>query len=1203
VQTTLLGLAIALILALIAALIGPYFIDWNQFRPQFEAEATRIVGAPVRVSGGLQARLLPTPTLRLGSVTVGGPNDLGKVRADKLDVEFSLGDLMRGQWRANELTISGLSLDLGLDRDGRIDWPASNGKFNWASLSIDRLNLSGRAALHDAASRSTLELNDIAFSGDVRSLAGAIRGDGHVTVEGTRYPFRVSSGQTTDGSGTRVHLSIDPGERPVAAELDGVLNFVARAPRFEGALTLAVPPEPKAKSKANPGDGRTPWKITAKLKADHTAAKLDQIEASYGSEDRALKLSGAGDMRFGASPLLRVALSARQLDADRLLGNRNAADGSAEPVRIWPALRALMAQMPHPPLPVRIEASSEQIMLGGRPLQNLSADLRGDASSWAIDRFDIGAPGNTHVSFSGTPSSHTLAGTLDIDSSDPDVLMGWLQGRTDLAERSQKPLRLHGNLAVKADELTLDGLKADIDGGTIEGRLALSAPSADGGLRLDTALRADQLDLDATAAFVRSIAGPNADWPEQATVSLDVARARSAGQELHPFAAKFSYSPKLVALEQLKVGKAGGLSIEGSGSFDRNDATGILALRADGSSLGQLTALIAPVAPAIAQRIDSAGTPAGPARLKLALDIDKDAQHADRADARVTLELSAPQLQASGSLVAKPQLAAIQHIDLDALRRSDISLTTRLSAEQGATLLALLGLDHVIAAEGPAQFEAAVSGKWRAPLELKAKIAGAAIDADVAATLEPWTPDVKANGNLRVRKANLGPLFGLKPSDTLAQNVSLSSHVTLAGNKLSFDDFDSAGASSRLRGHLAVDLGAQREVQGEIGLDAIELGPAFALAIGAAGHDPSEPLVAGLSQGWRGSIAFQALRGELPGGIELRPVSGTVRSDGQSIAFDHIKGTLGGGQATATIDARNGANGLALNASVELKAVDGAALHYRGLKIPAKTTSLQMELASQGRSVAALTGALSGNGTVTLQGASIAGLDPRAFEAAVRAGDSSQPPDDAKLRQIVEPVLASGPLQVASAQIPFTVRDGRLRVGATALEGNGARAIVSGGYDMPADQADIRATLASSTIGSGSSHPEIQLFLAGPPGALTRTLDVTSLSSWLAVRAIDRETRRLDAIERGERPPPGPATVPPSTAALPLRAQPEPAPSRPHPPAAAPAPSHASPTLSQQVAPLPPPISVRPPPGPPPGQARPKPRPPLVLTPRAITNP
>ena len=124
-QTTLLGLAIAFILALLAALIGPYFVDWNQFRPQFETEATRIVGAPVRVTGKLDARLLPSPSLRLRSVVFGGANDLGKVRADKLDVEFSLGSLMRGEWRATELTINGMALDLGLDSRGRIDWPAS----------------------------------------------------------------------------------------------------------------------------------------------------------------------------------------------------------------------------------------------------------------------------------------------------------------------------------------------------------------------------------------------------------------------------------------------------------------------------------------------------------------------------------------------------------------------------------------------------------------------------------------------------------------------------------------------------------------------------------------------------------------------------------------------------------------------------------------------------------------------------------------------------------------------------------------------------------------------------------------------------------------------------------------------------------------------------------------------------------------------
>src|SRR5438874_11519733 len=200
VQTTLLGLAIAFIIALVAALIGPYFIDWNQFRPQFETEATRVLGAPVRVGGELDARLLPTPSLRLRSVVVGGANDLGKVRADKLDVEFSLGSLMRGDWRADELTINGMSLDLGLDSQGRVDWPVSSGKFNLGSLAIDRLNLTGRIALHDAASHGTLELNDIAFSGDVRSLAGSVRSDGNFMLSGTRCPFRCSSGLNVDAN-------------------------------------------------------------------------------------------------------------------------------------------------------------------------------------------------------------------------------------------------------------------------------------------------------------------------------------------------------------------------------------------------------------------------------------------------------------------------------------------------------------------------------------------------------------------------------------------------------------------------------------------------------------------------------------------------------------------------------------------------------------------------------------------------------------------------------------------------------------------------------------------------------------------------------------------------------------------------------------------------------------------------------------------
>jgi large subunit ribosomal protein L24 len=246
---------------------------------------------------------------------------------------------------------------------------------------------------------------------------------------------------------------------------------------------------------------------------------------------------------------------------------------------------------------------------------------------------------------------------------------------------------------------------------------------------------------------------------------------------------------------------------------------------------------------------------------------------------------------------------------------------------------------------------------------------------------------------------------------------------------------------------------------------------------------------------------------------------------------------------------------------------------------------------------------------VTLQSASVAGLDPRAFDAAIRASDSGQATDDVKLRRIVEPVLSAGALPVASAQIPFTIGDGRLRISASTLDAEGARAIVSGGYDIPADQADIRVSIVSTAAGTATRLPEIQLFAVGSPDRLDRTVDVAALSSWLAVRAIDRETRRLDSIERGE-PPPLATTLPSSGAsdAVPSEQPPSDLPGRdlrrvpakpkvgvPRPP-----PPSSAPVVTQQLAPLPPPIEVRPAPG----SVRPqRPRQPLVLTPPVATPP
>jgi large subunit ribosomal protein L24 len=1231
VQTTLLGLAIAFIVALIAALVGPHFIDWTRFRPQFEVEASRILGAPVRVSGSLDARLLPTPSLRLQSIVVGGPNDPGRIRADNLAVEFSLGSLMRGEWRATELTVNGVALDLGLDQKGRIDWPVSSDNPNLAALAIDRVNLTGRVALHDAASRSTLELNDIAFSGDVRGLAGSVRGNGNFTVSGTRYPFRVSSSQ--ESGGARVRLTLDPGLHGWMVDLDGVLAFEARVPRFDGTMAVA-----RSAPDGTAPDSVTPWRLSTKLKADPIKASLAQLEISYGNDDAAMKLTGLADFRFGGKPLLQALLSAKQLDADKLLVKQS---GSTEPVQMMPGLRALLTALPQAPLPTRIDINAERIILGGRPVQDLDLTLRAASGSWSVDRLEVRAPGTTDISIQGalapsrgandaaSDTDDSFKGALKIDSSDPGTFTAWLLGRSDATAQKQKPLHVAGNVHLASDRIAIDDLKAEVDGGAVTGRIAWAARKDGNASSFDASLAADRLDLDAMVALVRAIGIPQKDWPDRGQLALNIAHAVSSGEELRPFVAKLRYDDKTVALDALKVGQKCGLTVDGSGVFRRDAETGSMALQAAAPSVASIAGLIAPWAPSFAERLQAqAGQRSGAARLKLDIDLDKDTNDAQRANARATLALTAPRLNGSVTLRAAPRREAVHAMDADALAKTPLDLVVDVSAENGAVLLEWLGLDRaMVASEGAARLTGSARGMWHAAWQVKTALSAGSLTAEVHGEVTP-TAQKSADLIVKLQGANLAPLLGLDASNPLGRDASLSSHVTRTGDKIQLGDIDVSAAGTRLRGRIGFALGDQGEFDGELGMDKLDLPQVFALLIGSAGRDKGGPLGRNLLEGWRGKINFQALHGQLPAGLELQPVSGTIRSDGRSIAINAMKGKIGGGEARAELDARQTADGLALSGDLQLDGVDGTALRYRGLAMPSGKASMRMTWASQGRSIAALTGALTGSGTLTIDAARIPGLNPDVFDMAIKASDGGKAANEDQLRQIVAPELLRGELAVKQAQIPFILRDGRVSVGATTLQAEGARAVVSGGYDIVADQLDVRANLTSSAVKSVNGSPQLEVFAVGTPDALTRNVDVAGLSSWLALRVIDRETRRLDAISRGEAapqtlaaptPPVKPETLKPEAskpeapkpeAAKPAEAQQPPiaevplpdgdprrapakpkdtAPKKPPPPQATDAG-----TGPAVVAPLPPPIEVRPAPG---AKPAPKPHAPLILTP------
>src|SRR5690606_7538264 len=150
---------------------------------------------------------------------------------------------------------------------------------------------------------------------------------------------------------------------------------------------------------------------------------------------------------------------------------------------------------------------------------------------------------------------------------------------------------------------------------------------------------------------------------------------------------------------------------------------------------------------------------------------------------------------------------------------------------------------------------------------------------------------------------------------------------------------------------------------------------AFGLAAGFAGRDPADPSSVGLPEGWRAQLAFAALRGVLPGDVELKPFSGVIKGGEHSLTFDALKGKLGGGDATASRGGRQSGAGVRLNAGIQLPSVEGSSLGSGALAMPAGGTSARVTLAGQGRSAPAMLGALSGDGVVTLDHARIPGRD------------------------------------------------------------------------------------------------------------------------------------------------------------------------------------------------------------------------------------
>jgi uncharacterized protein involved in outer membrane biogenesis len=1122
-QATLLGVSIAIILALVAALVGPHFVDWTQYRATFEREATRFAGQPVRIGGAIDVRLLPTPSLQLGRVEIGSAAQ-PQAKVQEIYAELALGALMRGNVRAAELRIAGPEASLSLAANGNAELPAIRPGFDPEQFVIDKVAVeNGRVSLTDRASGTTLAVEGLWFRGDLRSLLGPAKGEGGFTAAGERYGYRLAASRVGE-DGIKLRLGLDPADRPLAIEADGALKLEENSPRFDGNLTISR--LAAAASASGRGSVAVPWRATAKVKVAPDRALFEQLEYTYGPEDRALKLTGTADFRFGKSPRFEGVLSARQADLDRALA---LPEGSSRlPL---PALKAFiepLAASYRPSFPVRLGIGVDAVTLAGGTLQNVRGDIKLEDDGWDVETLEFRAPGFAQVRMSGRVAAASqgvsFKGPAQIEATDPRAFLGWLEGRADAAARQAGLLRASGDLSIGTQQFAVDRLKFEFDRKTIEGRISYAADGARP--RLDADLKAGELDVDGVLAFARTAFDGSAfARPRDVALTVDVGRATMAGVDIKGVSGTFKLDPDGVTFDRVRIADLADAAFNLNGRMEGALETprGTVTFDVDARGLDGTVAVLSKYWPEAAEPLRHAASRIVPLKAHATLGIEPVSSTDPRGSSKVKLALDGT----AGALRVK--FGADAAGDVGSLTLPEFRIDGNLSATDGTVLVGLLGLDRALNVDKRAgTLTVAVRSAPGSDARVDARLNAGGLAASANGTARLFSADglaaalevtLQAADASPVRRGSIGPA-ALLP-------VALRAKLNASRSEIALDGLSGVVGGGPVRGNLKLALGNKR-LDGQIDADLIDI-PAL-LAIGAglpravaragapmwAGEPFGESLLSDLT----GRVEFTASRAALTPTLTARQLRGTLRLEPTEVAIEKAEGVVAGGRASGQLALRRGADGLGMRARLSLIGGDAAALVPGEGKAPLTgRLGLQADVEGSGLSPASLIGSLNGTGTITLEDAQLSSLDPKAFNAAIRAAEQSVAIDAPRVRDIIATVLDGGPLAVPRLDAAVTITAGQASIGQTTALGQGADLAISGNADLADASVDVRLTLTGPTIhdGANSIRPEILVTLKGTYPAPKRNIDVSALSGWLMLRSVERQAKQISAIEAERR--------------------------------------------------------------------------------------
>ena len=621
----LLALTAVLILVLSALFAAPLFIDWNDYRPVFEIQASKLLGRDVKVGGKVHMVLLPAPELRFDQVKVAdekGGFDQPLLEAKSIEAWLNIGALLRGAIEARKIAITEPVLRLALREDGTGNW-SDVGRAGEAlpfvpkEVLLDQVSVSFGRVEVSRPGLPPLLVDNVAGEASAASLYGPYKVTATYDFAGRPQELRLSTGASDADGLFRLKSALRDPDRNTTYLLEGDVAGLRDKPSYDGAIIMRIASTLPAEGAAPQGEAQKPseapadggpqsadqapgaeanlsaFELKGELKATPDHAELPAFEISIHSKGRSQMMKGKLALDFGAHTKAVGDLAATWIDVDTLLAAAAPADAQSQPSTAAAlnavAERALKeaASVEDGSLTIKLDQAS----IGGDLVGAVDLAVAAKDGVVTVERLNAELPGENRIEASGRltqgEGGPVFEGPIKLEGSKLRSLARWAAGDREMSgQATVGAFTLSAKTTIGAGNLTLEEASGELSGTKFSGALHYR-----GGEQrvIDLALDSDRLDLrevmGESAAWRNWLPDADAKQPDFSPVSEqsllealrddEVHATLRVGELLLPnipggrLDAKFSLAKDTLDVERLDFAAPGAIALNGKGRIER----------------------------------------------------------------------------------------------------------------------------------------------------------------------------------------------------------------------------------------------------------------------------------------------------------------------------------------------------------------------------------------------------------------------------------------------------------------------------------------------------------------------------------------------------------------------------------------------------------------------------------------------------------